>query len=123
MTTEQPQPTNEAAGGASAVERVVRPEEFPPVPDQLLWMFDAIDRKEATKMIHDYAQKAITWKPSAALHAAWGRAQQSEDKARRLEDENERLRGRLNVALEICRQWEPDDASPELRMALVNARA
>ena len=25
MTTEQPQPTNEAAGGASDVERVVRP--------------------------------------------------------------------------------------------------
>lgn len=37
--------------------------------------------------------------------------------------EIERLRGRLDVALEICRQWEPDNASPELRRALVNARA
>ena len=27
-------------------------EEFPPVPTQLLWMFDGIDRKEATKMMH-----------------------------------------------------------------------
>ena len=62
-------------------------EEFPPVPTQLLWMFDGIDRKEATKMMHDYAASAIAWKPSAALRAAWERAQQAEDKARRLEDQ------------------------------------
>jgi len=61
-------------------------EEFPPVPTQLLWMFDGIDRKEATKMMHDYAASAIAWKPSAALRTAWERAQQAEDKARRLED-------------------------------------
>jgi len=49
-------------------------------------MFDGIDRKEATKMMHDYAASAIAWKPSAALRTAWERAQQAEDKARRLED-------------------------------------
>ena len=45
-------------------ERIEPVEEFPPVPMQLLWMFDGIDRKEATKMLHDYAASAITWKPS-----------------------------------------------------------
>lgn len=33
--------------------------DMPPVPSQLLWMFDGIDRKEATKMMHDYAMAAI----------------------------------------------------------------
>ena len=62
-------------------------EEFPPVPTQLLWMFDGIDRKEATKMMHDYAASAITWKPSKALLRAWEDVQAATDKARRLEDE------------------------------------
>ncbi len=66
-------------------------EEFPPVPTQLLWMFDGIDRKEATKMMHDYADLAIKWKPSKALLRAWGDVQTATDNARRLEDENERL--------------------------------
>ena len=34
-------------------------EELPPIPIPLLWMIDGIDRKEATKMIHDYAKTAI----------------------------------------------------------------
>jgi len=62
-------------------------EEFPPVPKQLLWLFDGIDRKEATKMMHDYALSAITWKPSKALLRAWEDVQTATDKARRLEDE------------------------------------
>jgi len=61
-------------------------EEFPPVPTQLLWMFDGIDRKEATKMLHDYASAAITWRPSKALLRAWEDVQNATDKARRLED-------------------------------------
>ena len=61
-------------------------EEFPPVPMQLLWMFDGIDRKQATKMMHDYARSAITWKPSKALLRAWEDVQTATDKARRFED-------------------------------------
>ena len=61
-------------------------EEFPPVPTQLLWMFDGMDRKEATKMLHDYASAAITWRPSKALLRAWEDVQNATDKARRLED-------------------------------------
>ena len=72
-------------------ERIEPVEEFPPVPKQLLWMFDGIDRKEATKMMHDYALSAITWKPSKALLRAWEDVQNATDKTRRLEDENERL--------------------------------
>lgn len=60
-------------------------EEFPPVPPQLLWMFDGIDRKEATKLMHDYAVSAITWKPSKAL---------------RLEDENKELKIALKIKTE-----------------------
>ena len=62
-------------------------EEFPPVPKQLLWMFNWSDRKEATKMIHDYALSSIAWKPSKALLRAWEDVQNATDKARRLEDE------------------------------------
>ena len=67
-------------------ERIEPVEEFPPVPMQLLWMFDGIDRKQATKMMHDYARSAITWKPSKALLRAWEDVQTATDKARRFED-------------------------------------
>lgn len=78
-------------------ERIEPVEEFPPVPMQLLWMFDGIDRKQATKMMHDYARSAITWKPSKALLRAWEDVQTATDKARRLEDENERLRAEVSA--------------------------
>jgi hypothetical protein len=75
-------------------------EEFPPVPTQLLWMFDGIDRKEATKMMHDYAASAITWKPSKALLRAWEDVQATTDKARRLEDE---LKNREKIPVGLIR--------------------
>ena len=70
---------------------------FPPIPDKLLWMIDGIDRKEATKMIHDYASAAITWKPSKALLRAWEDVQTTGDKARRIEDENRKLKIALKI--------------------------
>lgn len=66
-------------------------EEFPPVPTQLLWMFDGIDRKEATKMMHEYAKTAVTARLAKPLRDAWERAQQAEDKATSLADRVERL--------------------------------
>ena len=92
-------------------ERIEPVEEFPPVPMQLLWMFDGIDRKEATKMLHDYAASAITWKPSKALRRAWGDAQQSGDKALRLEDENKNLKIALKIKTE-----EHDCCAEDLRV-------
>ena len=93
-------------------------EEFPPVPTQLLWMFDGIDRKEATKMMHDYAASAITWKPSKALLRAWGDVQQSGDKALRLEDENKNLKIALKIKTE-----EHDCCADDLRALAAGTNA
>jgi len=99
-------------------ERIEPVEEFPPVPMQLLWMFDGIDRKEATKMLHDYAASAITWKPSKALRRAWGDAQQSGDKALRLEDENKNLKIALKIKTE-----EHDCCADDLRSLAAGTNA
>ena len=93
-------------------------EEFPPVPKQLLWMFNWSDRKEATKMMHDYAASAITWKPSKALRRAWGDAQQSGDKALRLEDENKNLKIALKIKTE-----EHDCCAEDLRALAAGTNA
>ena len=92
-------------------ERIEPVEECPPVPKQLLWMFDGIDRKEATKMMHDYAASAITWKPSKALLRAWEDVQATTDKARRLEDElknREKIPVGLIRALQVQMQVDED---------------
>jgi hypothetical protein len=93
-------------------------EEFPPVPTQLLWMFDGIDRKEATKMMHDYAASAIAWKPSKALRRAWEDVQNAGDKALRLEDENKQLKIALRIKTE-----EHDCCADDLRALAAGTNA
>jgi len=88
-------------------------EEFPPIPTQLLWMIDGVDRKAATKMIHDYTAAAITWRPSKALLGSWERVQQAEDRARRLEDEIDRLQKRVDLLSEYLQEFVSDDQTPE----------
>lgn len=93
-------------------------ENFPPVPEKLLWMVDGIDRKEATKMIHDYASAAITWKPSKALLRAWEDVQTTGDKARRIEDENRKLK----IALKI-KEEEHACCADDLRVLAANTNS